>query len=335
MKKILSFLFGALIICSVSVYANCLEKPQKIQTDDDLLYIKTMNTMDTENNIACVISPKKSITPKEIGEIRANVLNNYYIKQGKAVKFTGGKPKLPKNGKIVAYIFKINNGVPYEYIGIAVDNKSIVYACNDAKTKYCNEKNNLIKSKNYGITKTNGEELVSHGETDYYAYCGVIQNEWAVSRVFNNYRVGNEMRIYPRNNYMITHGKVIHDWSYTDFRDTSMYSSDPDTYHGPGQLSISFPLSVTLSADINNGIYITSNPYGYWGDRAELWNILFASSTAATSKNEFVFESKASVYGDPDEEYPVLMKIDSDFSFFKGNYVHIRPTTYVLALNLN
>ncbi len=329
MKKILSFIFGILIICSISAYTNCLEKPQKIQMDD-LPYIESMKIVDTKNDIACIISPKKSINPKEVGEIRASVLNNYYKKQDKTVEFVGGDSKLPENGKIVAYIFKINNGVPYEYIGIAVDNKSIFDVCKDAKIKYYNEKNNLINSNKYSITKTSGEELVSTGETNYYAYCGIIKNEWVVSKIFNNYRVGNKMRICPKNNYIITRGKVIHDWSYTDFRDTSIYGSNPNTCQGPEQLSISFPLSITLTANINNGIYIDSDSYGYW-DEGNLWNILFASSSSSTSKNEFIFESKAFAYGEPDKEYPVLMKIDSDFSFFKGNYVHIRPTTYVLA----
>jgi hypothetical protein len=139
MKKILSFLFGALIICSVSVYDNYLEKPQKIQIDN-LSYMEPMKVIDTKNNIACIISPKKFITPKDVGEIRAKILNNYYEKQGKSVEFTEDNPKLPKNGKIVAYIFKINNGAPYEYIGIAVDNESIYDVCKDAKTKYYNEK---------------------------------------------------------------------------------------------------------------------------------------------------------------------------------------------------
>ena len=176
---------------------------------------------------------------------------------------------------------------------------------------------------------------MSSGETNYYAYCGIIKNEWVVSKIFDNYRVRNKIGVYPKNNYMITRGRVIHDWSYTDFKDTSIYSSNPHTYCKLGQLFISFPPSTTQIINMNSGgIYIDSDSYGYW-DEGNLWNILFASSSSSTSKNEFVFESKAFAYGKPDKEYPVLMKIDSDFSFFKGNYVHIRPTTYVLALNLN
>ena len=360
MNKTIIFLISILIIYFTMSSSNYMGD---IPVQDELpaaSYEKPIYDTYIEYNTACVIDSNKSITSEEIGKIRAEVLNNYYKKQNKSVKFIGYNTKLP-NGKVVAYMFKVDDaGVSHEYMAIALDNDSIADACDGALRNYYilnspfrYQYNRLYKHYKYVYAST-GSYHVTHdrfyhdddknihigdirgeGIAEYYSHCGVVRNKWVILKNGLNdraplyYKILNEMEIKPNEDYMITHGSVSYNNSCSDFKSADMWGSNYGNRYYMTTTKTLYYLPLTIKLTVPSAMICEESEFEFEGTKL---NIIFPYSSVSQSDSILAFKSDVDV-DEPINEFPILMKIDFDFAFYKKmkGYEPINSTTYVVV----